>query len=452
MMVGTKVMDKEKIPPHDIDAEEGFIGSLILNGSIMGNFINTVKNTDFYSERNSLIYDACVSLYKRVETINQITISQELFQLGKLESAGGAAFLSHLISICPTWLDADSYAEIITRLAVSRRLINLSAQISDIGYQGNPDTSETVSRLTELTNQFRKNNTITSKLVTPIIAGNDIINLANKYKEPSHTPSWGFKALDDITAGIYPEYIVVGARPSVGKTEILLNIAEQLSYQGKTILFASAEMMTSQIYERKLSREVGIGILELRKKGLTDEKEDKIIQLAGAVSESKTHYLAGDVYLNDIYREASLMLDEGALDIIFIDYLGALRDCYTENKDNQNVRISRVSNRLQSMVHEFKVPIIVASQLNREIEKRGSDTSKPQLSDLRDSGSIEQDADVVFLLHRDTLDSGEMEAILKIRMAKNRQLGSHKPVKLIFNIKTHRYQDCEDGIYTGDVE
>lgn len=451
-MVGTKTMGKDQIPPHDIDSEESFIGALLIDGSLIGNYINTINNTDFYSERNSLVYDACSSLYRRVEVINQITVSQELARTGKLELVGGAAYLSHCISVCPTTLDAESYAEIITRLAVSRRLINLSAQISDIGYQANPNTDETVARLTELVNQFRKSNTINSRIVTPEIAGNDILDLAQKYSEPSYAPRWGYKALDDITAGIYPEYIVVGARPSIGKTQLLLDIAENLSYQDKSILFASAEMTKSQIYERKLSRETGVSILELRKKGLTEDTKDAIVGLAGRVSEASIHYLAGDVYLNDIYREASLMLDKSKLDIIFIDYLGALRDCYTENKDNQNVRISRVSNRLQSMVHEFKVPIIVASQLNREVEKRGSETSRPQLSDLRDSGSIEQDADVVFLLHRDTMENGEMEAFLKIRMAKNRQLGSHRPVRLVFNTTTHRYDDCPDSIYTGESE
>jgi replicative DNA helicase len=226
---------------------------------------------------------------------------------------------------------------------------------------------------------------------------------------------------------------------------LLLNIAENLVYQDKTILFASAEMMASQIYERKLARDTGISILELRKKGLTEEKQTEIIELAGRVSETKIHYLSGGVYLNDIYREASLMRDKGELDIIFIDYLGALRDCYVENRDNQNVRISRVSNRLQDMTHEFKIPIIVASQLNRDIEK-GGESRKPQLSDLRDSGSIEQDADVVFLLHRDTLDDGTMSNFLKVRMAKNRQLGAGKPVELKYNLQTHRYEDIGEKV------
>lgn len=452
-MTGNKTMIKDKIPPHDIDSEESLIGSVLVDSSIMTDLMHRVEPEDFYSERTRFTYNACLNLYNRLEAIDTTSVAYELNRLNQLEIVGGSAFLTMCHANCPTSLDYETYADIVKRLSISRKLITLGAQLSDMGYLANPDVNETLTKISTMTDNFRKNNTVRSKIVTPIMAGNEIMDLAEKYTKPNHSLRWGFNALDEITAGIYTEYIVVGARPSIGKTELLLNIAENIVLQDKTILFASAEMMTSQIYERKLSREVGINILELRKHGLSDDKHDQILALAGRVSESKINYLSGGVYLNDIYREASIMLDKGALDIIFIDYLGALRDCYVEGKDNQNVRISRVSNRLQSMVHEFKVPIIVASQLNREIEKRGGESNKPQLSDLRDSGSIEQDADVVFLLHRDEMPDGTLSYFLKIKMAKHRQLGSHKSIELEYNRKTFRYEDTGEKriVENGDV-
>jgi replicative DNA helicase len=430
----------EKLPPHDIDAEEATIGSLLIDGYCLGKIINLLQVSDFYSERQGFIYNACLNLYKDLSDINQITVAQELVRNDKLEACGGAAYLSHLIANCFSSVDVVSYAEIVHRLAVSRRLIFLAERISNLGYQADPDISGTLSQISDMTNQFRKENLTTTKLITPYMAGNEILSMLSKYNDHTFAVQWGFRDLDRITAGIFPEYIVIGARPSVGKTQLMLDIAENVANQKRHILFVSAEMTATQIYERKLSRVVEIDILELRKKGINSNQADKLVELSGAVSETPISYLAGDIYLNDVHKEALSLLDKKELDIIFIDYLGALRDCYTDGKDNQNVRISKISNRLQSMVHELKVPIIIASQLNREIEKRGEDT-KPQLSDLRDSGSIEQDADVVFLLHRSKDELGGLSQTLEITMAKNRQLGSQPPISLYFDTKTHRYMD-----------
>jgi replicative DNA helicase len=439
----------DRIPPHDIDAEEAFLGSILLDAPVvMSKNINRITPVDFYSDRNRWIYEACLSLYERLERINEVTLGQELSRIEKLESCGGAAFLCHLICVTPTFLDAEYYADIVHRLSVGRKLIIAAEQIAAIGYQSNPDVNETLTKASDILTTFRNNNAPASKVTTPMMAGNEIIDLFDKYKDPSHAPSWGFWAMDHITGGVYVEYVVIGARPSVGKSQLMLDISEFLSIQGLKILFVSAEMTNEQIYQRKLSRRADISILDLRKYGLRDHQTDSLMTLASEVSQSNHYLLSGGIYLKDIYREASQMLDKGGLGTIFIDYLGALKDCYVENRDNQNVRLSRVSNRIQEMVHEFKVPIIVASQLNRDLERNSSSgfkspvkSRRPQLSDLGDSGSIEQDADVVFLLHRETEENGDLSSILKVRMAKNRQLGPHKSIELLYNHQLHRYTD-----------
>ena len=446
-MVTNLIHSGTKQPPHDIDSEEALLGAILIDGLCIGKVINRIQAGDFYSERHQYVYNACVELYNRREGINQITVAVELARLNKLDSVGGAAYLSHCINVCPTSLDVQLYADIVYRLSISRKLIEVSEQLAGIGYQSLPDPDDILSKSLDLFKKFHTESiSNSSSLITPVKAGNDILSMVDRYAEPQHVPSWGFRDLDQITAGIYPEYIIIGARPSIGKTQLMLDISENVLDQGKTILFVSAEMNKEQIYERKLSRRCNINILDLRKYGLNDMQRDELIDLSGEISEKNLYLLTGGVYLKDIYREISIMLEKGSLDAVFIDYLGSLRDCYTDTRESLNVRISRISNKIQDMVHQFNVPFIVASQLNRELEETNR---KPQLSDLRDSGSIEQDADVVFLLHREKED-GILSNTLYVAMAKNRQLGMSKAIKLLFNSNLHRYVDYterpEEGI------
>jgi replicative DNA helicase len=430
----------DRIPPHDIDSEEALLGSLLIDSVAIRKVINELRPFDFYSERNRFIYESCLDLYKRHEVINQITVAQDLASKESLENCGGAAYLSHVISVCPTSLDVEYYAQIVYRLSVYRQMISMSDRISDIGFRASPEQNQSVAQVDELWNNFKKaNTTLGNNVITPIKAANDIFMLWSNNKEPVKAPSWGFIDLDYITAGIYPEYVILAARTSMGKTQLALDIAESLVAQGKVVLYASAEMTDIQIYERKLSRLIGMSVLDIRKQGFSEEHEAKILQLVGEVSESKINYLAGKLYLNDVYRQINNILSKGQLDCVFIDYIGALQDCYEGGKDNANAKMSRISNQIQSMVHDFKVPIIALSQLNRELEHRAD--QHPQLSDLRDSGSLEQDADVIFLGHRDKEDGGVLSNILELTMAKNRQIGARPPIKLIYNEKFRRYTD-----------
>ncbi len=434
----------DRLQPHDIDSEEALLGSLLIDGQSIRKIINGIRSTDFYSERNRWVYEACYALYERVEAVNQITVAQELSRLEKLEKCGGASFLSLLISNCPTSLDIEYYAQIINRLSVSRKLIEMSECMANIGYKSLPSVSDIISSSSEVFDKFRQDNiTVGDEIVTPMKAANDIFTLYEKMREPSDVPSWGFYDLDEITAGIYPEYIIWGGRPSQGKSQTALDIIENLNGQDKITLLASAEMQDIQIYERKLSRILGLSILDIRKHGFNDEHEPLILNLVGEISESKFNFVAGKLYLDNIYRHVYNLMSKGGLDAVFIDYLGALQDCYSENRDSQSVKIGRASNRIQSMVHEFKIPFIVLAQLNRDIEKRAD--PKPMLSDLRDSGSLEQDADVIFFQHRDKLEDGTLSNIAEITMAKNRQIGAKPPFKLLYDNKSRRYVNFTEG-------
>ncbi len=421
----------EILTPHNNDAEEGVLGSLLIDGDTIR--LITLDAGDFYYEQNQIIYSACLELVGRGTSINQITLGQELARVKKLESIGGVAQLSYLISICPTSLDIEHYAEIVKRLSACRQMVSLGERISAIGNETPPVVNDMIDRGVGLFDKFRRNNTSFSELVTPREAGQELVDLIGKYNEPGHAMKWGFSDLDSITTGIYPELTIIGARPSVGKTQIMKDVAENVAAQGKTVLFASAEMSISALMERKVAREIGISVRAIRWQGIPEEQMEKVVELSGQVSESSIYYLPHGVSSRDIYNQAKRMKETIGLDILFVDYLQFLTDCWS-GKENQNVRVGEACKRLKSIVNDLEIPVIVASQLSRSVEMRSED-SRPRLSDLRDSGNIEQDADVVLLLWRDIED----DRVLEIKMAKNRQLGGAPAIKIIWLPEKQRY-------------
>lgn len=430
----------EKLPPHDIDAEDAVIGSLLIDGETIHKVENTIKPSDFYHEQNQWLFEACLALRGRREAINQITIAQELQREGILEKCGGSAYLSHLISICPTSLDIDYYAAIVRRLSIARQTIVVGNRISSIGQEANPDVNEAMSNISEIVNTFRKSATIFDELVSPNDAANTILDMMEQYLNPPKGMSWGFKTLDDLTSGIFPELIIIGSRPSVGKTQLLLDITENIVSQGYKILFCSAEMMIRSLMERKVARELKVDVHRLRRYAIEDGIVDGLVALAGKVAEQQVHYMPQGVSSQDIYNEALKLKSTIGLDIVFVDYLQILRDCWQSGRESKNVLVGRASKTLKALVNELDIPVVCASQLNRDVEHRTGGQRKPTLADLRESGDIEQDADVVFLLWRD-MDNMEASNQLEIKMAKNRQLGDAPAQKLMWVAERHGYYD-----------
>ena len=439
-----------KLHPHDIDAEESVIGSLLIDGDAIRLVENTIVSDDFYSERCRLTFTACVSLRARREGINQITLAQELSRTKQLEACGGAAVLSHLISICPTSLDIEYYAEIVRRLSVSRRIMRMGERISEVGSKAEPDVNETVNNLYTMITDFRKDVTVFDELVSPKDAANVILDMIKEYENPPKGMSWGYRNLEDITSGIFPEFTVIGARPSIGKTELMLNITENIVRQGQKVLFCSAEMRIKSLLERKIARELKVDIKRLRKCGLEQDIIDGLMKLSGMVSEQQVYYLPQGITSQDIYNEAQKMKSTIGLDIVFVDYLQILKDCWQSGRESKNVLVGRASKVLKSLVHDLNIPVICASQLNRDVERRPEDQRRPNLADLKESGEIEQDADVVFLLYRDITNIDEsVSNILEVKMAKNRQLGDAPATRLVWKKEDHRYYDCVQ--YSGET-
>jgi replicative DNA helicase len=435
-------MNDTRLPPNDNEAEESVIGSLLINGDAIALVENKIKPVDFYFDINQWIFQACMNLRSRRENISEITLGQELSRIGKLEACGGRGKLIYYVSVPPTSNDIEYYADIVYRLSVSRQMIALGDKVSRIGYSSEPDVPQTVSKLSDTFNDFKKSIITYSELVSPKDVSNLIFDMGDENKRPHKIASWGFRDLDEITGGIFPELVIVGARPSVGKTQIMLDILQNVAAQGKKALFCSAEMSIRALMERKIARELKTDIKLLRHDTLSDETIDALTELAGRVSEEQVWYLPQGSSSQDIYNEAVKLKDNIGLDIVFVDYLQILKDCWQSGKENKTTLVGRASKTLKSLVNDLNIPVICASQLNRDIERRTSDNSKPMLADLRESGDIEQDADVVFLLWRDMNNiNTNVRNILELKMAKNRQLGDAPAQQLVWLSEEHRYAD-----------
>jgi len=395
-------MQNDRLPPHDIDAEEAVNGSLLIDGRAVYEVAIFLQPGDFHSEQNRWIYQACLSLYQRDEAINQITVAQELDREGKLEKCGGAAYLSHLISVVPTSLDIEHYAQIVYRLSVMRQLIAASDKISDIGYESDPDVSAALNRAEDVLFRLRRQGSLDFVHIKQVL---------DRYFEAPPSPETagyqpiphvfsGLTGLDDFLGGFQrSDLIVVAGRPSMGKTSLVLNIARNAGVeQGASIALFSLEMFRETLVQRLLSSETGINSRRIRLGLSTEDEERKIIEAIGKLSEAPI-YIDDSPQLRvmEMRSKARRLHYEHGIDLIIVDYLQLLQG--EGRNENRVQEISYISRSLKALARELNVPVIAVSQLSRAVEWRASHI--PQLSDLRDSGSIEQDADLVTFIYRD---------------------------------------------------
>ena len=448
-------MSGEKLPPRDLDAEEAVIGSLLIDGASVFRVASLLQPGDFYHEQCQVLYAGCLSLYQRNEAIDQITVAQELDRQGKLVSCGGAAYLSHLISMVPTSLDVDHYAQIVSRLAVSRRLIQAAAHIEAIGYEANPDIDSSLNRAEDVLFKLRHGQS--PRDFVPIR------QVLDQYFEPApeaqdgegagiQRVTTGFAGLDEFLGGMgRSDLIIIAGRPSMGKTSFALSIATNAAVkQGACSAIFSLEMAREPVVFRMLASEADVDSRTIRiGRHASDEEEQRIMNAIGVLSEAPI-YIDDSPMLRvvEMRSKARRLHFERGIDLIIIDYMQLIQgDVRTENRV---VEIGYISRSLKALARELNVPVICISQLSRAVEWRAS--HRPQLSDLRESGSIEQDADVVAFIYRDeyyyTREQWETEhpeeeypfGIADIIIAKQRN-GPTGEVKLHFSPKSAKFAD-----------
>ena len=396
-------MANEKLPPHDIDAEEAVIGSLLIDGTAIYKIATLLNSSDFYSERGQWIYGACLSLYQNNEAINQITVAQELARQEKLEACGGAAYLSHLISICPSPIDVEDYARIVYRLSVMRQLIYAAAKIESIGYQADPDVDASLSQAEDILFRLHHGESLQDFV--------HIRQVLDKYFEstapgteghagPSPHIISGFNGLDELLGGFQPsDLIIVAGRPSMGKTSLAINIAHQVAVeQNACVALFSLEMSREALVFRLLSSEARVDLKHVRFGRNTEEEEKHLMEATGKLSEAPI-YIDDSPQLRivDMRSKARRLHLEHGISLIIVDYLQLMQA--DGKRENRVQEISYISRSLKAIARELNVPVLAVSQLSRAIEWRTS--HEPQLSDLRESGSIEQDADVVIFVNRE---------------------------------------------------
>lgn len=403
-------MIEERLPPHDIEAEEAVIGSLIVDPDAIFKIATFLVPEDFFDETNQVIYRACLSVHQRNEVVNQIIVAHELMRQNRLEQIGGAAYLSHLVSITPTPLYVEHYARIVSNAAAMRRLITAAGQIAAIGYEAGADVESTLNKAIDILFQVGSKGAPTNLVL--------VRDILSKYFEEVGQPPLGgkqiphiltgFAGLDELLGGLQrSDLVILAARPTAGKTSLALNIARNAAIEQKAcVALFSLEMSRDTIVQRLLSSEARVDSKDVRLGRFTEREERRIMDASGVLSEAPIYIDdSPQQRVVDIGSKARRLHRERNIDLIVIDYLQLMRG---DGRNEPRVQeIGNITRSLKGLARELDVPVLTVSQLSRAVEWRSS--HKPQLFDLRESGSIEQDADVVFFIHRESMYCEEEE-------------------------------------------
>ena len=402
----------EKLLPHDVEAEEAVLGSILIDGECLTQLAPLLKEGDFYRERNQICFDAAMALFQRDQAVDQVTLAGELQRTERLDLVGGMAYLSHLVSITPTSVHAEDYAQVISRTSNMRRLIVAGNRIVELGYGDTEDLEATMRQAEDAL--FTVRGAGQSRGFVPLkeIYDQYLQEQASAAadSEFSGTPIMsGFPDLDECLGGLQrADLVILGARPSMGKSSLAVNMAVNAAKSGQTCGVFSLEMTREQLAMRILAAEAGIDSHRLRLGLYTHLEENRIIDSIGSLSDlpvfiDDTPY-QGMVEMRGKARRLAL---EQGLDLLVVDYLQLVQGKQRWGQSNRVQEITEISRELKVLASDLKVALIACSQLNRMVENRPN--NRPRLSDLRDSGSIEQDADVVMFIHREDVYTTEEE-------------------------------------------
>ncbi|MBI2888129.1 MAG: replicative DNA helicase [Chloroflexi bacterium] len=456
-------MYQDRLPPHDVEAEEAVLGSLLLDEEVVFKLASFLRPQDFFREKNRWAFEACLALYDRREPINQITLAHELATADHLEDLGGHAYLSYLVTAVPTSVFAEQYAQIVHRTATLRRLIDAAGQIAALGYEGGPDADAVLDKAEDILFHLRTGRSPQDFEHIREVIDRYLRGEGAEENREARIPRilTGFERLDRVLGGLHrSDLVIIAARPGLGKTSLALNMAYHAAVKQRAhVAIFSVEMAKDQLVERLLSGEAGVDVQRLRlghidPKYLTQEEEVRIIESTGILSDAP-------IYIDDtpiisaleIRSKARRLHYDVGLDMVIVDYMQLITDGGSSDYRSQQNRVQQmaeISRALKGLARELHVPVLALSQLSRAVEARHPHI--PQLADLRDSGSIEQDADVVAFIYREdayfTKEAWEQhyptrrypEGIAKIIIAKHRN-GPTGDVDLYFQKKTARFYD-----------
>ena len=446
----------DKLPPQNIEAEQSILGAIMIENDALPKVIEIISREDFYKESHRKIYDAMIELFDKSEPIDLITIAEELKKRNEIDAVGGEAYLSALASQVPTAANIRYHSKIIREKALLRSLIKSASEIASKVYEENLDADELVDQAERIIFNISDKRIKTSFVgLKDLIKGSfeTIEHLYDKKSAITGVAS-GFTQLDELTSGFQRgDLIVIGGRPSMGKTAFSLDIARQVGVELKEpVAIFSLEMSKEQLALRMLCSEARVDSNSVRKGFIRKDDWSKLTNAAGKLTEAPI-FIDDSSNINVLEMRAKarrLKLEHKGLSLIVVDYLQLMRSRGGFDK-NREQEISEISRSLKALSKELEVPVIALSQLNRGVEQRND--KRPNLSDLRESGAIEQDADVIIFLYRDEFynkDSHE-KGKAEINIAKQRN-GPTRTINLAFFPHYTRFENYSDSAYSETEE
>jgi replicative DNA helicase len=395
----------EKTLPNNLEAERSILGAILLDDKAIYTVLETLKAEDFYLESHRRIFGKMTALTSNARAIDIVTLKDELQRSEELESAGGPAYLASLTDGLPRAVNIEHYARIVKEKATLRRLIQVSNEIMMRSYQSEESAEEILSAVEKAifeiaSQQFRTGFAPIDPLVSAVYK--QIEEIANRKTLVTGVET-GFQELDKMTSGFQPaDLIIVAARPSLGKTSLCLNIAQHVAIRKQQVVgIFSLEMSKEQLVKRLLCSEAEIDAQKVNAGYLNKEDWARLGRAAGTLSQTRIFVDdSASISITEMRSKARRLRQEHGLDLMIVDYLQLMTGS-TQRYENRTQEISQISRGLKAIAKELHVPVVAISQLSRAVEARHRGDHRPQLSDLRESGSIEQDADVVLFIYRE---------------------------------------------------
>ncbi|MGD6834298.1 replicative DNA helicase [Bacillus haimaensis] len=437
----------DRIPPQNIEAEQAVLGAIFLEPSALTMAAELVLPDDFYRAAHQKIFNCILNLSDRGEPIDLVTVTSELANLKLLEEVGGVSYLSDLANSVPTAANIEYYAKIVEEKSILRRLIRTATSIAQEGYSREDEVAgllnEAEKQILEVSQ--RKNSGVFQNIKDVLVKTYDNIETLHNRKGEITGIETGFTELDRMTAGFQRnDLIIIAARPSVGKTAFALNIAQNVAVKAReNVAIFSLEMGAEQLVMRMLCAEGNINAQNLRTGQLTAEDWSKLTMAMGSLSNAGIYIDdTPGIRVSEIRSKCRRLKQESGLGMILIDYLQLIQGSGRNGGENRQQEVSEISRSLKALARELQVPVIALSQLSRGVEQRQD--KRPMMSDIRESGSIEQDADIVGFLYRDDYYDKESENknIIEIILAKQRN-GPVGTVSLAFVKEYNKFVNLE---------
>lgn len=440
--------DQATVAPQNTDAEASLLGAILIDSDAIVKIADQITPEDFFDVKHRHIYEAVQKLYEKRSAIDVLTLSDQLKGSGYLDMVGGPAYLTELTNFVPTAAHAEQYADIIAQKAVRRRLIAAGKDISLVGGDEAKSVKELIeeaeTKLFEVSQQHIKQNIVSLEAI--LAESFERLDDLHKDKQKIRGIPTGFKDMDNILAGLQrSDLFILAARPSMGKTALALNLAHNVAIQAKEpVLLFSLEMSKEQLVDRLLAMESGVDAWALRTGNLTDADFEKIGHAMGTLSEAPIFIDdTPGITVSDLRTKARREAHQRPLGLIIVDYLQLMSGGGRYASEGNRVQeISEISRGLKGVARELNVPLIALSQLSRSVESRSPQI--PQLADLRESGSIEQDADVVAFIYREEYYNPETDRkkITDILIKKHRN-GPTGGVELYFDNEKQRFRSID---------